>query len=606
MTIMDDYSRFAEIVLLKRKSDAAQAFVYVAKQYERQTGNLVQRIRFDRGTEFKGELRKWMYQEGVVAEPSPPDTPQSNGRAERLNKTLIQRTRAMLLHFDLPDSLWEYAMEAATYTRNRVVSVNETKTPFELFYGQKPPIDHLRVFGCTAHVLVPSNQRAKFDSVSQRGIFVGYLRHSRAWKVLVDNRGLVVRDSCNVKFIEDQTNDALRKVLRENPDADVKDLGTEYVDIILPDAKRPAPATSSDLTEDLLGGDSGDDASDANDGEEHASREETQDDAPEEGAEERRYPLRHRRAPTGRNPYEGYVNMASELMTLPGTIQEAKSRPDWPLWREAINDELRSVYEKGVYSDMSVLDVPTDKKPIPSKWVFDYKTDENGNVVRYKARLVAKGFHQVQGIDFGETFAPTVQVATIRFLLAHAAEQNYQIHQVDVKTAFLNGELEEEVYVKVPPGINAEGRIWRLHKALYGLKQAAKAWYDKWTEALAALNFAPAKADPCLFIRTEGSPVFLILYVDDVLVFGAIEDIKPVVKSVKETFEVKDMGLLVQDETKKFLGMELKRVSTPDFVGVILQQNRYTLALLKRFGLENANSVPTPMNPGTKLKKDGC
>jgi transposase InsO family protein len=605
LTIMDDHSRYAEVVLLDAKSDAADGFIAQAARFERQSGQLVKAVRSDRGTEFKGALRQWLVKNGIMAQPSPPYTPQSNGRAERLNKTLLQRTRAMLHHFSLPDTLWEFAMEAAAYTRNRVVAVFEEKTPFELFFGQPPQLSNLRIFGCFASVLIPKKKRDKFDPVNETGIFVGYLSHPRAWKILVlcDGRP-IVRESCNVQFDESRTDPKTVAALLGHSGTKVQDPGAEYVDIILPATSRRTQhlAAPADPSSDDLSRDSAEEI--ASESLEATSEEEVLAvDAQDSAPSSRRYPARERRMPE--DPYAAHINVALVGQEIPSSLAAAKKSREWPLWREAVNDELASIFEKGTYTPVPLDELPVGKQAIPTKWVFDLKTDSHGNIERYKARLVVKGFHQVYGIDFEDTFAPTVQTASINFLLAFSAEHMLAIRQLDVKTAFLNGELAEEVYVKVPPGISAGSQVWRLNKALYGLRQAAKVWFDKWTEAMIQMGFVPAQADPCLYVKRAEEPIFIALYVDDVLFFGSKGAIEKEAAQVRQMFETKDLGYLEPNSAKKFLGMELRRVNSAEFCGITLTQTQYTTNVLKRFGMEKANPAPSPMNPGTRLRKEG-
>ena len=282
-------------------------------------------------------------------------------------------------------------------------------------------------------------------------------------------------------------------------------------------------------------------------------------------------------------------------------MAEAKERADWPLWREAVNRELQSIFEKAVYEDMSADLVPEGKTPIPTKWVFDYKTDCHNEVLDRKARLVAKGFHQSPGIDYGETYAPTIQDTTLRLLLQYAAEWKLTVNQIDVKTAFLNGELVEEVYVLPPPGLPLKGRVWRLNTALYGLKQAANAWYSKWTEAMLEIGLKPTEADPCLFV---GNGVRVGLYVDDALIFGNTEKVERLIQQIKSKFEIKHMGDLSTGNSFKFLGMELERSTTPK-IGIVMKQERYARLLLERFNMSKCNAVSTPMVPGLKLSHEG-
>jgi hypothetical protein len=271
-----------------------------------------------------------------------------------------------------------------------------------------------------------------------------------------------------------------------------------------------------------------------------------------------------------------------------------------------MNAELQSLFEKGVYEDISVDEMPEDKEPIPGKWVFDYKTDTTDAIVGHKARFVGKGFYQVAGVDYTETTSPTIQDATLRLLLQYAATWKLTIHQIDVKTAFLNGELIEEVYICPPPGLPLKGRVWRLNKALYGLKQAARAWYKKWTKVLFKIGLKPSNADPCLFVSATGkgpNPVMVGLYVDDALVFGTKDKCAEFVARVKAEFEIKDIGPIQSNAPSKFLGMELERKGG-DMLGIVMKQEVYAKKIVQRF-MPGCYPVSTPMVPGTQLTNEG-
>jgi transposase InsO family protein len=638
LTVLDDYSRYSEVKILSSKSQAAEAFIALATRMERQTGKKVKQIRFDRGKEFY-RLSDWMMEQGIIAQPVPAYTPEANGRAERLNKTLIERVRALLHQFELPINLWQYAMEVSSYTRNLVPSIESDVTPHELLFNIKPDVTHLRVFGCVARVLIPKTQRSKFAAVVEEGILVGYAQYSKAWRVLVDtDSGLTIRETQNVTFDESRTSTSLRSVLIEHPDADVRDAdGAQYADVRVSSLKRknapdPTYTATTEDTIDLLGGD--DSEANVQSAEQEAaqqnavqvepevglpetnstdpvepSQEECEDVSHEHDNEpdsyadtERRYPLRDRRK--AYDPHHPYVLLAAD-QNPPQTITEAQGRVDWPLWREGVNAELQSLFEKGVYDDIPKTDVPEGKQMIPSKWVFDYKTDVNGDIIGHKCRVVAKGFHQCPGVDFADTYAPTVQDSTLRLLLQYAAEWKLSIQQIDVKTAFLNGELIEEVYILPPPGLPLKGRAWRLRRSLYGLKQAALAWYEKWTKVMLSIGMKPSDADPCLFTgAVAGSRMLIGLHVDDGLLLGNNAAIKTMIGKLKAEFEIKDVGSLLPGVTLKFLGMELLRQSGPK-IGIVMRQERYALSILDRFGMRNCKPVASPMVPGVKLAHEG-
>lgn len=259
-----------------------------------------------------------------------------------------------------------------------------------------------------------------------------------------------------------------------------------------------------------------------------------------------------------------------------------------------MKDELDSLKQNEVWR---LEACPKEIKPIKTKWVFRIKEDENGNPVRYKARLVAKGFQQKPGLDYGETYAPVARMATIRTVLAVAVQQKMHIQQLDVKTAFLYGELDETVYLAVPDGVEAASNlVCKLQKSLYGLKQSPRCWNNKLNETLLENGFSRSKHDYCLYIKTnrQGN-VYIIIYVDDVLIFGrqmnAILEAKTI---LSRKFQMTDCG-----DVSCFLGMKIQydraqgRLCLSHEAGI----NR----ILTKFGLQDCNYVKTPMEKGCQL-----
>ena len=243
---------------------------------------------------------------------------------------------------------------------------------------------------------------------------------------------------------------------------------------------------------------------------------------------------------------------------------------------------------------------PNDQSIIGTKWVFRNKVDEHGVIVRNKARLVAQGFNQQEGIDYEETFAPVARLESIRMLLAYACYKDFVLYQMDVKSAFLNGYILEEVYVEQPPGFQNHlypDHVFKLKKALYGLKQAPRAWYERLSKFLISNGFSMGKADTTLFIKKKGSDIIIVqIYVDDII-FGATNVLlcEEFSKCMHNEFEMSMMG-----ELNFFLGLQIKQTKE----GIFINQAKYIKDLLKRFELENAKSAKTPMSSTIKLDKD--
>jgi len=244
------------------------------------------------------------------------------------------------------------------------------------------------------------------------------------------------------------------------------------------------------------------------------------------------------------------------------------------------------------------VDLPIGRKPVDCKWVFRLKFGPDGTVEKRKARLVAKGFTQRYGFDFSETYAPVVKMSTVRSMLAIANQFDYAVHQMDVTSAFLNGTLKEEIYMRQPKGFEEGDKVCRLNKSIYGLKQASKAWNECFNEHISRCGFRQCLEDSCLYIReSKLGPVYVLLYVDDVLIIAKnLQEIKTVKQMLINQFKMQDL-----DEAKMFLGLCIEREPMNGIMK--LSQQKYINAVLKRFGMEECNPISTPMEPNLQLKK---
>jgi hypothetical protein len=216
-------------------------------------------------------------------------------------------------------------------------------------------------------------------------------------------------------------------------------------------------------------------------------------------------------------------------------------------------EELASITALDVWE---LQPLPPGAKALPAKWVYRTKYNQDGSVDRYKARLVVKGFAQRPGVDFTELFAPVSRYATLRALLAHVAANDLELHQLDVKVAFLNGPLQETIFMVQPPGFERGDDVCRLKRALYGLRQAPRAWHARLVAELRAFGFTPSDADPCLFIRGKGAQrVFLFVYMDDILVAATSTKLAmEIISAIRRVFAIHDMGCAAA-----FLGFEITR-----------------------------------------------
>ena len=283
------------------------------------------------------------------------------------------------------------------------------------------------------------------------------------------------------------------------------------------------------------------------------------------------------------------------------TYQEAVMGKDSISWLEAMGSELKSMEDNQVWN---LVDLPTGSRAVDSKWVFKEKTDMDGNVSVYKARLVAKGFRQVQGVDYDDTFSPVAMLKSIRIVLAVAAYFDYEIWQMDVKTAFLNGKLTEDVYMVQPEGFvdpANSNKVCKLEKSIYGLKQASRSWNRRFDEVVRSFGFIKSGEEACLYKKFNGESVtFLILYVDDILLVGNDTKMMGVVKdSLERSFQMKDLG-----EAAFILGIRIYRDRSRRLIG--LSQSTYVDKVLKRFNMEEAKKGFLPLSHGTRLSKTQC
>nr|GFC32647.1 retrovirus-related Pol polyprotein from transposon TNT 1-94 [Tanacetum cinerariifolium] len=237
---------------------------------------------------------------------------------------------------------------------------------------------------------------------------------------------------------------------------------------------------------------------------------------------------------------------------------------------------------------------------IALKWIYKVKLDEYGDVLKNKARLVAKGYRQEEGIDFEESFAPVARIEAIRIFIANTTSRNMTVYQMDVKTAFLNGELKEEVYVSQPKGFvdpDHPTHVYRLKKALYGLKQAHQAWYDTLSTFLLDNNFSKGAVDPTLFTRKTGKHILLFqIYVDDII-FASTDpkDCDMFSNEMSSKFQMSMMG-----QMSFFLGLQVSQSPR----GIFINQSKFALEILKKFRMDSCDSVDTPMVDRLKLNED--
>jgi hypothetical protein len=274
--------------------------------------------------------------------------------------------------------------------------------------------------------------------------------------------------------------------------------------------------------------------------------------------------------------YSCYSSSFTSFLASIHCLFEPSSYKDaifYPLWQQAMNEELSALHKINTWD---LVPLPLGKSVVGCRWVYKIKTNSDGSFERYKARLVAKGYSQQYGMDYEETFASVAKMTTICTLIVVASIRQWHISQLDVKNAFLNRDLQEEVYMALPPGISHDsGYVCKLKKALYSLKQAPRAWFEKFSIVISSLGFVSSSHDSALFIKcTDTGHIILSLYVDDMIITGDdIDGISVLKTELTRRFEMKDLGYL-----RYFLGIEV--AYSPR--GYLLSQSKYVADILER------------------------
>ncbi|KAJ9675422.1 hypothetical protein PVL29_024372 [Vitis rotundifolia] len=506
ITFIDDFSRYGYVELIHEKSDSLNVFKAFKAKVELQLGKPIKAVKSDRGGEYYGRydetgrnpgpFAKFLLECGIDARYTMSGTPQQNGVAERRNRTLLDMVRCMLSNSSLLEFLWGEALRTAAYILNQVPSKSVPKTPYELWSGKKPSLYHFHVWGCKAEVRPYNPQSKKLDPKTISGFFVGYCIGSRGSKFYCPSHTTRIIESDRAVYFEDEVNVDLNFVPREIP------FGEEHV--VIPFPTSHVPNVDVPIVQPLA----------TNQGE-HGDQVEPDilvDGTVIEGSPLRRSQRVHRPAILDdymiylqEHEYDGYD--ASD----PVTYQEAIHCPQFTSWKEAMDDEMNSMYMNGVWD---LIELPHGCKPVGCKWVFKTKRDSSGQIERYKARLVVKGYSQREGIDFKETFSPVSTKDSFRVIMAIVAHFNLELHQMDVKTAFLNGDLDEDVYMEQPIGFAEAGKedlVCKLNKLIYGLKQASRQWYLKFDSIITQNGFKDNTVDRCIYLRvSESSYIFLV------------------------------------------------------------------------------------------------
>ena len=566
LLFVDDHTRMMWVFFLEQKSEAFSKFLQFKAAVEKESGHEIKTLRTDRGGEFIYKpFMEYCRTNGIKRQLTVRYTPQQNGVAERKNRTIVEMSRSMMTAKKIPNQLWAEAVNTTIYILNRSpTKAVMNKTPFQAWHHKRPPVDHLKVFGCIAYAHISTPNRDKFDQKGEKLIFIGYSDESKGYRLynplkneVVISRDVIFDEMAEWSWETQDTQPPSTNEILENPTT--------------------TPTTPNEADQNPSQGRS-------------LTTSPTRDNFRDVVTDSDSPPLKVRSL---REIYES--SHVAYFSCEPQTFEEAAKDK---VWTEAMDTEI-SMIEKN--KTWELIDKPKDKPVIGLKWIYKTKFNEDGSIQKHKARLVAKGYSQQPGIDFHETYAPVARMETIRTVIALAAQMELPIFQLDVKSAFLNGTLEEEVYVEQPRGYEKKGeedKVYRLKKALYGLKQAPRAWNSRIDRYFQDNGFQRSPSEASLYIKKGENKNFLILclYVDDLIYTGTspqmIEEFK---RAMMSEFEMTDLGLM-----KYFLGIQVKQKPGEIFIS----QEKYTEDMLKRFHMASCKPIATPMALNEKLQQE--
>ncbi|PLW15082.1 hypothetical protein PCASD_21521 [Puccinia coronata f. sp. avenae] len=564
LTIVDQFSGFKSVKFLRSKGETFDKFVDFKNNAEKKTGKTLRMIISDGGGEFVNEKFSQMCSsKGIAQHITPAYTPQNNGMAERANQSILVKARCLLVQSKLPKSLWTEAVNTATHLCNLTPSrTRGMRIPYNVWTGKSVSLDVLRPFGCRTYSLIPKEKREfKLNPTAEPGIMLGYENDFSTYRIYKLNKKIVVRTS-DVKFDESvfpglggnhniQPSDDIFDVSNHQEPAPntgqessnstkptAVPVADETHDQSVPTRVAPKDISSSISTDNILSVD--------------------------------------RRG----NSIIVYLTENVEDDTPKSYIQAINSANS-SFWKKAIEKEVSNMYEHEVWV---IVKKQEDQHRINCTWVFKVKKNQLNVPIEYKARLCAKGFQQIKGTDFGETYAPTGKLVSLRMLIIFALKHDLLFHQIDIKSAFLNAPLKEKIFLNPPQGVKVpEGHVLKLEKAMYRLKQAPNAWHRTLSEWLFQVGFRRCEAEPCVFWR-KGT--FLYLHVDDLAIFS--KDPEVFKNEVKARFQIKDLGV-----SSLLLGMNVIQEEG----AVTLTQKHYIETQLDLFNCRHLHSASTPMKP---------
>ncbi|SGY27823.1 BQ5605_C123g13318 [Microbotryum silenes-dioicae] len=587
VTFLDDYSRKLWAYAIGHKSEVFSVFKTWLAEVELETGATLKVLRTDNGGEYCSRaFTDFCKVRGTRRQYSIPRTPQQNGRAERVNRSIVEGILALLADAHLPKTFWEEAAAYFVYCKNLVQhSALDKATPNSVWQGGRTTASALHPFGCAAWLTVAPELRSKLDPKAVRVLFTGYDLASKAFR-FYDTTTKKVTLGRNATFVDTEFPGLCGD--SAEPDDDTHFASAPFADPqttvkswtpLVSTYREPASAEESPDELDLIG---------------RHSRDESPDEID--------FLTRHHRAFIATDDDTSDTEAIEPVKSItsdPQTWREAMSGDKREVWAKAAADEFNSMRDNfKVFTIDDRSTVPAGATIVSSKFVWKTKRNALGEITGHKARLVAQGNRQRDGIDFTETFAPVARFSSIRSLLALAATNGLHVHQADIDKAYLHGDLDHDIWMTAPRGFDLPGdKVLRLRRSIYGLKQAGRIWNRHIDASLRDLGYTATGTDHCVYSRLDDRqrPHYIALYVDDLLMISPdLAEIERVISGLEQRYGVKRLG-----PAEYILGIQIRRL---DDGSIALSQERYIMDVLARFHFDTTTRGTTvPMTPGLSL-----
>jgi hypothetical protein len=558
LLITDDGSRYTWEKILKTRENLHIHIDHIVQKILTQHKVRVQRIRTDNEFVTKA-ITEICDSHGIILEPCPPYEKDYNSISERTNRTVMDKARALLFEAELPRDFSPEAIKTAVFLKNHLPTkgIKTDQIPFEIMHKQSPRFQYLHKFGCEAMATI-LHGRNKLQSRTEKCIMLGYNLEQNSYKLLSVETGKRI-DCASVTFFPNNPNPwpSSKWYKDDESESDSEEEKFEQNPRRSDRIKAKFSHTSSEL-------------------EEKGSTTDSHPPNPH---------LKPRRSGRKISPPEllnlNVQTAHTNSLFEPQNFHEAIACEDSTKWKDAMQSELASLRETESYL---LCMLPAGRKAISCRWVYKIKMIEN-KIHRHKARLVARGFMQKFGVDYTETYAPVASLDAIRLICCEAFLRDMTLDQLDIKTAYLYGDLKEEVYMRQPPGFTAPGKkdhVLKLQKSLYGLKQAGKCWYTKLYTFIQEQGYTRCVKDKCVFVKKEnGSTTILVVYVDDIIVASDSEEERKSIKdAIGRKFKTHDLGSL-----NYILGIKVTRTPTT----LHFSQAHYAEKILQTFGMEQAS-----------------